>query len=330
MKKLIIFFSLFFFTSAPMAFANIVNPHEIYTYEKMKADIWELNKTYEKQLAVKTIGYSHFGRKILAVKLGKGKKNILLMGAHHGREWLTSSLLMEMLETYAKAYQTKENIGPFSTALLDEVSIWFIPMINPDGVTIQQGGWRLFPKYYQDNILALNENSYDFSRWKANGMGVDLNRQYPAGWDTLNQEEVNGPSYQFYKGKRPLATHESKAIVKFTKTVKPLLAASYHTSGREIYWEYKNGKNRKRDLAIAQKVADLTGYDLAAPPKESIGGGYTDWFINTFKRPALTIEISPLVKETNPSIAVFSDEWERNELIGMMLVKEAKDKVKLK
>lgn len=325
MKKLIVSIIVIYLMSSNVALAKFVNPEQTYSYEEMKADIWDLKKKYDEELTIKTLGFSHFGRKIIGVKLGKGEKNILLIGAHHGREWLTSTILMEMLETYAKAYHHNEKMGPYSPKILDEVSIWFVPMLNPDGVALQQGGLKEFPKYHRDNLLEMNLNSDDFSRWKANAMGVDLNRQYPTGWNKLSNADAKEPAYQFFKGKKPVSTHETKAIVRFTKKIKPLIAVSYHTAGREIYWNYHNGKNKQRDLEIAKKAASLTGYELTSPPKDAIGAGYTDWFISTFHKPALTVEISYLVGETNPPIKVFDDEWKRNQFIGMMLAKEAKN-----
>lgn len=37
----------------------------------------------------------------------------------------------------------------------------------------------------------------------------------------------------------------------------------------------------------------------------------------------MTIELSYLVDETNPPLTVFPEEWKRNRLVGIMLVKEA-------
>jgi g-D-glutamyl-meso-diaminopimelate peptidase len=173
--------------------------------------------------------------------------------------------------------------------------------------------------------MEMNLHSSDFTRWKANGMGVDLNRQYPSGWDKLSNNKITDPSYQFYKGKKPISTHETKSIVKFTKKIEPLIAVSYHTAGREIYWNYGNGKNKQRDFEIAKKAAQLTGYELASPPNNAVGAGYTDWFISTFHQPAMTIELSYLVGETNPPLNVFDEEWKKNKFIGMMLAKEAKN-----
>ena len=39
----------------------------------------------------------------------------------------------------------EKQLGSYSPQLLDEVSIWFVPMINPDGVSIQQGNLSVYP-----------------------------------------------------------------------------------------------------------------------------------------------------------------------------------------
>jgi g-D-glutamyl-meso-diaminopimelate peptidase len=294
-----------------------------YTYEMMTDQLNWLQSKYKSELDFRTIGVSHFGRKIMAVKLGTGEKNILLVGAHHGREWLTSLLLMNMLETYTGAYQKQQYVGPYSTDVLKEVSIWFLPMLNPDGVAIQQNQLESFPKEQQYRLLFLNQGWDDFIRWKSNGMGVDLNRQYPAGWGEL-PAKPNQPSYQFFKGKKPLEATEVIALTNFVEEIQPMITVAYHTAGHEIYWKYKNGEYLHRDRMIAAKTAKLTKYKLAKPPKEAYGGGFTDWFITTYHRPALTIEICRLAGDRHPPLSGFKEEWNRNRFVGLMLAKEAK------
>jgi g-D-glutamyl-meso-diaminopimelate peptidase len=295
------------------AHAEIVQTNQPYTYFTMENDLNALKAKY-KEIDVKVIGYTHFGRKISAVRLGKGKKNVLLIGSHHAREWMTSMLLMKMLETYA----SNEHGNIF-----DEVSIWFVPMLNPDGVTIQQNVIREFPADHQNRLMFMNEGWDHYIRWKANGEGIDLNRQYPAGWDELHCGPAS-PSYQFYKGKKPLEAAEVMALTKFVYEINPLIAVSYHSAGREIYWQYKNGKNLGRDRLLAKKIAKVTGYKLGKPPLEAEGGGFTDWFITTFHRPAMTIEISYLVGEQHPPLSVFKEEWRRNKGVGLVIAEEAK------
>lgn len=295
----------------------------LYSYDKLTDQLSWLKGKYKDEIQLKTIGHSHFGRGIYAVKLGRGEKNVLLIGAHHGREWLTSLLLIQMLETYAAAYHRHNPIGPYDTHILDEISIWFVPMLNPDGVAIQQNQINSFPARHQKRLMFMNEGWDDYIRWKSNGLGVDLNRQYPAGWGKL-PKEPDAPSYQAYKGRAPLEAAEVLSLTNFVNEIQPLAALSYHTAGREIFWKYKNGSHLKRDRMLAKKMAKLTKYKLTKPPKEAFGGGFTDWFIITYHRPAMTIELCRLVGDRHPPLAVFKEEWRRNQYVGLAIAEEAK------
>lgn len=303
--------------------AKIVKVNKPYSYEMLEDDLSKINQRYKEKIKIKSIGKTHFGRDIWAIKLGKGKKNVVLVGSHHGREWMTSLMLMKMLESYSAAYNERRFLGFKSNQIFNDVSIWFVPMLNPDGVAVQQHDFKSFPSKHQKLLVKMNDGSNNFKRWKANGTGIDLNRQYPAGWESLDQQP-DSPWYRFYKGEKPLESKEVSSLTKFIKEINPTIAVAYHTAGREIYWNYKNGKNLKRDKRIAKKISKLTGYKLAMPAKNAMGGGFTDWFITTYHRPALTIEISYLVGETNPPLSVFQKEWKRNRYVGIKLAKEAK------
>jgi g-D-glutamyl-meso-diaminopimelate peptidase len=166
----------------------------------------------------------------------------------------------------------------------------------------------------------MNGGKGDFSRWKANGVGIDLNRQYPAGWRALGGP--NKPSFQFYKGTRPLQATEAKAITTFVNHIQPLIAVAYHSTGQEIFWNYHNGKNKQRDYSVASEISELTGYQLGMPPKKASGGGFTDWFITKYHRTALTIEISPPMVNSAPPLSAFPEVWRRNQFVGLKLVEE--------
>lgn len=300
---------------------SIIEGDRIYSFDEMEKDLFLLKERFPIEL--QSIGKSEKGRDLWAARLGKGEKSLLLVGTHHGREWMTTCLLMKMLEKYAVAYKQGEKLGSYSPQLLDEVSIWFVPMINPDGVSIQQGNLSRLSFTEKIAIWQMNTYSFNWIRWKANAKGVDLNRQYPAGWNTVTAE-VEKPSYQFYKGRRPLEAKEIQALSTFTEKVKPLMAVSYHTSGREIFWYYQNKREHVlRDYMLAKKTAQLTRYKLSMPENHAIGSGFTDWFITEFERPAMTIELSYLVDETEPPLSVFPEEWQRNQFVGIMLVNEA-------
>ena len=125
----------------------IVNPNKTYTYTQMGKDIAALKKAYPDLVQVKVIGTSEYGRKIYAVGLGKGSANVFINGSHHAREWLTTTLNMYMIEKYAAAYKGNQKISGYNAkSLLNSSTIWFVPMVNPDGVTLQQQGLKAFPK----------------------------------------------------------------------------------------------------------------------------------------------------------------------------------------
>ena len=62
-----------------------------------------------------------------------------------------------------------------------------------------------------------------------------------------------------------------------------------HSQGEVIYWNY--GKNMPyRSRKMAEIMAASSGYALDVPTPIATGGGFKDWFIKEFSRPAFTIE----------------------------------------
>ena len=294
----------------------------------MGKDITALKKAYPDLVQVKTIGTSEYGKKIYAVGLGKGSANVFINGSHHAREWLTTSLNMYMIEKYAAAYKGNKKISGYNAkSLLNSSTIWFVPMVNPDGVTLQQQGLKAFPKSTHKALIKMNNGSKNFKRWKANAKGVDLNRQYKADWKNI-KNSPKAPSHKNYKGKTPESAKEVKAIVKFVNQINPEMTVAYHSSGRILYWNYKQSKaNYKRDHVYAKKIGKMTGYSLVYPGKNPSGGGFTDWFISAKKRPGFTPEIGTYPGETNLPVSQFPKVWKENQGVGLYVAQES---IKLK
>ncbi|MCT2535951.1 M14 family metallocarboxypeptidase [Aquibacillus koreensis] len=299
----------------------IVNPKQEYTYEQMEKDIDMLQQTYPDIITKEVIGYSVDGRNIYAIKLGTGKAEIFLNGAHHAREWLTTCLLMHMLETYSKAYTNKAKIGAYDAHhILSNTAVWFVPMVNPDGVMLVQQGHKSASN--PEKVLLLNDGSADFSSWKSNIRGVDLNRQYPADWDEI-ADDTGKPGPMMYKGPYPLSEPESKAMVDFTLKHDFKTAVAYHSSGEELFWKYKiSGELLNTSRRLAEMICDKTGYELVFPGQNPSGGGYTDWFLTHIKQPGFTPEISPLVGPRPVPLENYDKIWNDNKEVGLMLAHE--------
>lgn len=300
---------------------NYVNPKVIYTYDQMLEDLKELATWYPEYTQLKEIGRSVDGRRIYAFKLGTGKEEVFLNGSHHAREHMTTNVLMEMIDQYAYAYQQNSTIDGYNVRqILDKTSIWFVPMVNPDGVTLVQKGHKSAknPSY----VLKLNKNNTNFSAWKANIRGVDLNRQYPADWKNICCDPGR-PGPQNYKGSKPLSEPEAQALYNFTLDHTFKSAAAYHSSGQIIYWHFHQSySNMLRDKALAAKISKVTGYSLVPAQRNPSGGGYTDWFIQHEKRPSFTPEISPYVGNRPVPLKNYDAIWRQNRSIGLLLAAE--------
>ncbi|MBS4200623.1 peptidase M14 [Bacillus sp. FJAT-49732] len=312
------------FNGKSEAAGNIVNPNKVYSYDQMVEDIKKLGSTYPDLITYKVIGKSEYGREIYAISLGKGPARSFINGSHHAREWITTNLNMYMIEEYAKAYRKNSKIKGYDARnILNSTTIWFVPMVNPDGVTLQQQGLKAFPKSMHASLIKMNKGSTNFKRWKANAKGVDLNRQYNAGWKTIHNSP-KGPSYAHFKGYSPESAAEVKAVLKLDAEIDAEMAVAYHSSGKILYWNYKQDKSTyNRDLVYARAINKMTGYPLVKPSKNPSGGGYTDWFIQAKKRPGFTPEISRPVYETSPPISEFKGAWQENQAVGLYVAQES-------
>jgi len=132
-----------------------------------------------------------------------------------------------------------------------------------------------------------------FSGWKANAIGVDLNSNYPAGWEQAREHKFargyTAPSSRDYVGEYPLSEPETSAMVAYTKANDFVHTISLHTQGEEIFWRYQN-YNPPGATELAHRLAAVSGYALVDVPDTSAHGGYRDWFIQEYNRPGMTIE----------------------------------------
>jgi hypothetical protein len=301
---------------------DIVEPVQTYTYEEMVADIKKLQATYPEVVRYKVIGQSEYGRNIYAVGLGNGDASVYLDGSHHAREWLTTNLNMYMINKYAQFYQLHYNLDQYNVRdTLDKTSIWFVPMVNPDGVTLQQKGLSAFPASDRSYLTQINDGSTNFKRWKANAKGVDLNRQYDADWANIKYN-TGRPAYKNYKGTAPEQAKETKAVVNFVRNLDPEIAVTYHSAGKILYWYFHQDEYYSRDKAYALQINSMTGYPLVQPVSNPSGGGLSDWFVTEFDRPGFTVEIGHYPGETNLPISEFNQTWKENRLVGLYVAKE--------
>lgn len=243
------------------------------------------------------------GRPVEALILGSGRRQVLYNAAHHANEWITTPLLLKFAEDLAAAIAFGREIGGQDARMLARsVTLHLIPMVNPDGVDLVTGA--IGPdseEFAQAAALARNYPNIPFPNgWKSNLLGVDLNLNYPAGWENAREikfaQGYTQPGPRDFVGAAPLDQRESAAMARYTQLVSPALTLSYHTQGEVIYWKYLD-MEPPGARAIGEQFAAVSGYLLEDTPYASGFAGYKDWFILNWNRPGYTIEVG---RGTNP------------------------------
>jgi len=301
---------------------EIVNPYKEYTYEQMMKDAQLLQKRYPGIIRLGSLGKSVEGREILLVELGKGERKITLNGSHHAREYISTTVLMKMIEQYASCYTANKSFEGYNTRdILNKATICFVPMVNPDGVTLVQQGPEKMKE--PDAVRKINGGKSSFSSWKANARGVDLNYQYPCSWNRISKAQ--SPSSEGYKGTSPATEPEVKALMEYTLKNPFLIHVAYHTQGEILYW-YNRQTGEFYDLSrkIGLGLEKITGYRLMAEKEQQNSyGGYKDWTVTYLKKPGYTIELCPYVGNYPYPDKQFDDAWKKADATGLFFASEA-------
>lgn len=266
----------------------IIYSEQSFTHLDLLEGVRQLTGRYS-FVSAHVIGESIMGKPILAVRCGSGPRRIHINGSFHANEWITSALLMRFVADLSAAYCNEERIaGQQVGDLCKQVTLWTVPMVNPDGVELVQRGASPVNHPFHKQLIEWNGGSNDFSSWKANIRGVDLNDQFPAYWEEeCKRRGIEGPGPRDFPGPYPLSEPEAHAMAHFTETIGFDAVVALHTQGREIYWNYRDYEPAEAEQ-LAKKLGQASGYE---PVKLSgSDAGYKDWFIQHFRRPGFTVE----------------------------------------
>lgn len=265
---------------------------------------------FERQKAIDTLckkypfikrlfaGKSYLGKEITGLKIGNGNEYNLIAAAFHGSERITALVLLMFIELLCLSL--KENVkfcGISPQNLLRRRGVIFIPCVNPDGCDISLLGEKACEK---EGKKLYNLCRGDFTRWNANARGVDINHNFDADWENLHKKEqaagIFGPAPTRYGGPFPHSEPETTALVELCRKNRIRQATALHSQGEVIYWSFGTSTPYKSKM-LAEIMATSSGYRLDVPESLATGGGFKDWFIKEFRRPAFTLELG---KGENP------------------------------
>lgn len=264
---------------------RIINGNEPYDFQKMNNDINKLLSVYP-FIKRKEAGKSVLENPLHILQIGTSGRKVQINASFHANEWITTPIFMRFLSDYMLALTNGLMIQGISALTIYTGSRLFaIPMVNPDGVNLVLNGP---PPEREAELIRLNKGSLDFSGWKANIRGVDLNKQFPANWEFEKERKPKEPGSRDFPGYTPLSEPETKTMADLARTENYDRLLALHTQGQEIYWGYE-GLEPPESEVLARDFSILSGYE-AVRYVDSYAG-YKDWFIQDFRKPGFTIEL---------------------------------------
>lgn len=275
----------------------------VYTYEEMVEDLSLLAACYTAHFSYRPIGYTVLGRTIYVGVLGNpdAEEQVVVSAAIHGRESMTAMLTMKQLEYYLAYYDSGTYQGQSYADLFEDCCFYVVPMSNPDGVMLSQEGIAsveseevsdtiraVFAADRAANRTPLTDLDTYLRYWKANALGVDLNRNYDARWEEYRAVSV--PSASHYKGAQPESETETVALIGLIDSLPCVRAVlCMHSQGEVLYWNCGQEDALAADtLELVDAIAGLTGYKVIL--EQNNDASLSDWAALNRGIPAVTIE----------------------------------------
>jgi carboxypeptidase T len=270
---------------------------QYFTYETMTAQMQQWLKDYPEITRMESIGKSHEGRDLWALKISDNPDQdepepaVLIMGAHHAREWpsfeVPMATIKELLEGNGKDVRISR--------LIKEREIWFVPMVNPDGVVYSQTNSR----YWRKNRRKMGTR-----------FGVDPNRNYS--WHWSESGSSSSESSDTYHGPNPLSEPENQAVARFAKRERFQASVSIHTYSQLILypWSWKSNEpcsDHPTLRKLAVEMAEFNKYDpIVSAELYPAAGDSDDYLYGELKILAYTFELCSTFIPPPSEIPVFN------------------------
>ncbi len=232
---------------------------DFYTLEEIYSEFDKLILKYKDYfIKYEIIGKSFEGRNIYCYSFGapleNSKPQILLTALHHAREPASVVaiiyFLQKILDDAKKGEINAKN-------LLNERTIFVIPVVNPDGYYFNQIKYPNGGGLWRKNRYKINDSTF----------GVDLNRNYGPYefWNSPNGGSVSTPQSNLYRGSEPFSELETRAIRDFCNAKNIRLALNYHTYGDVLIAPYSSLSKETSDSVLFRYLSsEMTKYNKSA------------------------------------------------------------------
>lgn len=190
------------------------------------------------------------GRDLFALQVSANPKviedepKVLYIGQHHARELMTHHIVLDAAE---KLLQDHASGDPTASLWLEKSAVWFVPVVNPDGLDHVFAEDRMWRKNRTPNA----DGSF----------GVDLNRNYGFKWGECGMHSTEGDS-QVFKGPSAGSEIEVRIMDLLNARLRAEYVVSFHSYGDEVLYPYLCGKvaEEKVYYGIRDELADTLGF----------------------------------------------------------------------
>ncbi|GLB60512.1 M14 family zinc carboxypeptidase [Cytobacillus sp. NCCP-133] len=148
---------------------------------KILKNIEKISKGKVEVFTLDRFGKSEQGRSIYVAKVGTGEKKIWIQAQIHGNEKLVTEAALQLLKTYAS--NQSKNVQ----TVLEESTLYFIPMYNPDGAEMNTRGTMIMEtgqsldlnRDWAENSFKAKESTVVYSYWTElkPDFAIDLHHQ---------------------------------------------------------------------------------------------------------------------------------------------------------
>lgn len=266
------------------------NPDEIEDFVK------DIHARYPEITQLKSIGKTLEGRDIWAIKISDNAKlkehePVFLVNAmHHAREVMTPEITTDMIEYLTSNYGQIDEV----TNWVNNTEIWVIPMFNLDG-----------------NNKMWNENSM-WRKNTRNGHGVDINRNYPTGWNSCKGSS-GSTGAQDYRGTGPASEPETQAMMNFVAEIKPVFNISYHSYSEIVIYPFGCRPHKTPTDEAVESIGAEIGKKIDYKPGTAwellynADGGDIDWMYQEHQVIPYVIEVNSTMAGFHPSYTKWRD-----------------------
>lgn len=286
--------------------------HSRYTYRDVMEDLRMLRRYYPDCISYTTGPSTICGNALPIVYLGDStaRHKCMVQAAMHGREYMSSRVVMAMIEQYAADYYNCATYqGNVIRDLLRHVCFVILPMVNPDGVGISQLERNTpLPPSVASWIQQMDSTGAHHSQIKSNARGVDINRNFHNGFNNPKTRLRSlRPNYDYYSGTAPCSEVESQFMLDVSRRHDYFLFLNYHTAGNVIFYGCQNAplSVNMDALHYTRLVQRHTDYPAYGPNTAPAGGTWADEVEVRYGRPSVTIELgscNPVPIEEFPAL----------------------------